>query len=82
MLLDIALPKMDRLAVLRRLRESKSRVPVQILTARDTLDDRVARLDLGADDYMTKPFDFPEFEACARINMTWSVRYREKFDAW
>ena len=64
--LDIALPKLDGLAVLRRLRDRRSQVPVLILTARDTLEDRVEGLDLGADDYMTKPFDLPEFEARVR----------------
>src|SRR5438309_102935 len=64
--LDLALPRLDGLAVLRRLRDRRSHVPVLILTARDTLDDRVAGLDLGADDYMTKPFDLPELEARVR----------------
>jgi two-component system OmpR family response regulator len=64
--LDIALPKLDGLAVLKRLRDRRSQVPVLILTARDTLEDRVEGLDLGADDYMTKPFDLPEFEARVR----------------
>jgi two-component system, OmpR family, response regulator len=64
--LDLALPRLDGLAVLRRLRDRRSQVPVLILTARDTLDDRVAGLDLGADDYMTKPFDLPELEARVR----------------
>ena len=64
--LDIALPKVDGMTVLRRLRDRRSAVPVLILTARDTLDDRVAGLDSGADDYMTKPFDLPEFEARVR----------------
>lgn len=64
--LDIALPKIDGLTVLRRLRDRKSHIPVLILTARDTLEDRVAGLDLGADDYMTKPFDLREFEARVR----------------
>jgi two-component system, OmpR family, response regulator len=64
--LDLALPKMDGLSVLRKLRERRSNVPVLILTARDTLEDRVTGLDLGADDYMTKPFDLPEFEARVR----------------
>src|SRR6185312_7565497 len=54
--LDVALPKVDGLAVLKRLRDRRSRVPVLILTARDTLEERVAGLDMGADDYMTKPF--------------------------
>ncbi|HXU53246.1 MAG TPA: response regulator transcription factor, partial [Casimicrobiaceae bacterium] len=52
--------------VLKRLRDRRSRVPVLILTARDTLEERVAGLDMGADDYMTKPFDLPEFEARVR----------------
>jgi two-component system, OmpR family, response regulator len=64
--LDIALPGLDGMSVLRRLRDRRSHVPVLILTARDTLEDRVTGLDLGADDYMTKPFDLPEFEARVR----------------
>ena len=64
--LDLALPKVDGLAVLRRLRDRRLQTPVLILTARDTLEDRVTGLDLGADDYMTKPFDLPEFEARVR----------------
>ena len=64
--LDLALPKLDGLAVLRRLRDRRSRVPVLVLSARDSLDDRVKGLDLGADDYLTKPFDLPEFEARVR----------------
>ena len=64
--LDLALPRVDGLAVLRRLRDRRSTTPVLILTARDTLEDRVTGLDLGADDYMTKPFDLPEFEARVR----------------
>lgn len=64
--LDIALPKVDGMTVLRRLRDRRSQMPVLILTARDTLEDRVTGLDSGADDYMTKPFDLPEFEARVR----------------
>ncbi len=64
--LDLTLPKVDGLNVLRRLRDRRSRVPVLILSARDSLDDRVKGLDIGADDYMTKPFDLPEFEARVR----------------
>ena len=64
--LDIALPKVDGLAVLRRMRDRRLQTPVLILTARDTLEDRVLGLDSGADDYMTKPFDLPEFEARVR----------------
>ena len=64
--LDLALPKVEGLAVLRRVRDRRLTTPVLILTARDTLEDRVTGLDMGADDYMTKPFDLPEFEARVR----------------
>src|SRR4029078_11188164 len=67
--LDLALPKVDGLDVLRRLRDRRERVPGLILSARASLDDRVKGLDLGADDYMTKPFDLPEFEARVRALM-------------
>lgn len=65
-ILDLGLPGMDGLEVLRRLRGRKASVPVLVLTARDALDDRVKGLDLGADDYMVKPFDPPELEARIR----------------
>ncbi|MGA8051799.1 MAG: response regulator, partial [Burkholderiales bacterium] len=55
--LDLALPGVDGLRVLRRLRDRRSRIPVLVLSARDALEDRVAGLDEGADDYLTKPFD-------------------------
>lgn len=64
--LDLGLPGMDGFQVLRRLRERKSQTPVLILTARDSLEDRVRGLDLGADDYMAKPFELPELEARIR----------------
>lgn len=66
LILDLGLPEMDGYTVLRRLRERDSRIPVLILTARDTVGDRVHGLDLGADDYLTKPFDLPELEARVR----------------
>jgi two-component system OmpR family response regulator len=56
----------DGLTVLRRTRAGKPGLPVLILTALDGLDDRVAGLNAGADDYLTKPFDFPELEARLR----------------
>ncbi len=65
-ILDLGLPKIDGFEVLRRLRRRGLKVPVLALTARDALQDRVKGLDLGADDYMTKPFDLPELEARAR----------------
>jgi DNA-binding response OmpR family regulator len=58
--LDLMLPKMDGLAVLQRLRAANNPVHVLILTAKDTLDDRVTGLDMGADDYLVKPFAFRE----------------------
>jgi len=68
-ILDLGLPKVDGFEVLRRLRRRDtpaSTAPVLILTARDELEDRVRGLDLGADDYLTKPFDLPELEARVR----------------
>jgi DNA-binding response OmpR family regulator len=68
-ILDLGLPRLDGFEVLRKLRRrggAAGRAPVLILTARDGLDDRVKGLDLGADDYMTKPFDLPELEARVR----------------
>jgi two-component system copper resistance phosphate regulon response regulator CusR len=58
--LDLMLPKKDGWAVLRELRAADRHVPVLILTARDAVDERVAGLDLGADDYVVKPFAFSE----------------------
>ena len=65
-ILDIMLPKLDGLEVLRRLRTAGSKVPVLLLTAKDTVDDRVSGLDLGADDYLVKPFAFAELLARVR----------------
>jgi two-component system OmpR family response regulator len=65
-ILDLGLPKLDGYEVLRRLRRRGSKTPVLLLTARDALDDRVKGLDLGGDDYITKPFDLPELEARVR----------------
>jgi two-component system OmpR family response regulator len=65
-ILDLGLPKLDGFSVLRSLREKNHQVPVFILTARDDEGDRVKGLDLGADDYMIKPFSLPELEARVR----------------
>jgi two-component system response regulator QseB len=66
LLLDLGLPGREGLAVLRRLRARGSTLPVVIVTARDAVDDRVAGLDAGADDYVVKPFDLKELEARLR----------------
>ena len=65
-LLDIGLPGIDGFEVLRRLRDARRAMPVLMLTARDAIGDRVRGLDLGADDYMTKPFALPELAARVR----------------
>jgi DNA-binding response OmpR family regulator len=64
--LDLMLPKLDGMGVLRKLRAEGSQVAVLVLTARDQLDDRVKGLDLGADDYLVKPFAFAELLARVR----------------
>jgi two-component system response regulator TctD len=65
-ILDVGLPDIDGFTVLARLRARGDRVPVLMLTARDALDDRVRGLDLGADDYLRKPFEPEELEARVR----------------
>jgi two-component system OmpR family response regulator len=65
-ILDLGLPRMDGLQVLSRHRGAGGITPVLILTARDGVEDRVKGLDLGADDYLTKPFNLAELEARAR----------------
>lgn len=62
-LLDLRLPGKDGLAVLKSMRARDDRTPVLILTAQDTLDERVRGLNLGADDYLPKPFAIAELEA-------------------
>lgn len=65
-LLDLGLPGRSGLDILRSLRRSKVELPVLVITARDSLADRVAGLDSGADDYLVKPFDLDELLARAR----------------
>ena len=66
LILDVGLPDIDGFTVLERLRRRGEKVPVLMLTARDALDDRVRGLDLGADDYLRKPFEPEELEARVR----------------
>lgn len=66
-ILDIMMPEVDGFMVLRRIREKNIDTPVLFLTARDSIADRVSGLDLGADDYMTKPFAFEELLARIRV---------------
>ncbi|MEK6707096.1 MAG: heavy metal response regulator transcription factor [Bdellovibrionota bacterium] len=65
-ILDILLPKLDGWSVLEKLRRTNNTVPVIFLTARDSVQDRVQGLELGADDYLIKPFAFSEFLARVR----------------
>ena len=74
-ILDLMLPKVDGLTILRRVREHENPASVLILTARDTVEDRVQGLDLGADDYLVKPFAFEELLARVRALV------RRKYDA-
>ncbi|WP_323959049.1 response regulator [Arthrobacter sp. JZ12] len=67
--LDLGLPDQDGFTVLRRLRESKNSIPVIILSARSSVDDTVAGLEGGADDYMSKPFRFEELLARVRLRL-------------
>ncbi|MBR6683485.1 MAG: response regulator transcription factor [Firmicutes bacterium] len=69
MLLDVMMPKLDGFSLLERLRNAGNEIPVLVLTAKDAISDRVKGLDLGADDYLIKPFDFDELLARIR-NMT------------
>jgi two-component system response regulator QseB len=65
-LLDIGLPRVSGLTVLKELRDNNITIPVLLLTARDSIEDRVKGLDSGADDYLTKPFDLDELSARIR----------------
>jgi DNA-binding response OmpR family regulator len=73
-ILDVMLPSLDGLEVCRQLRGNGSSVPILMLTARDSVDARIAGLDSGADDYLTKPFDFGELLARLRAVIRRGVR--------
>ncbi len=77
LILDLGLPKLDGLRVLQSVRTQNKVVPILIVTARDGLNDRVHGLDLGADDYITKPFDLPELEARVRALLRRTSQVKE-----
>lgn len=66
-ILDVMMPKLDGISVVRRLREQKNMTPVLLLTAKSEIEDRVEGLDVGANDYLTKPFDVRELLARVRV---------------
>lgn len=66
-ILDIMMPKMDGFQVLEKIRSKNIKTPVLLLTAKDSIEDRVKGLDLGADDYLVKPFSFEELMARVRV---------------
>lgn len=73
LILDLGLPRLDGSEVLRRLRTRQASLPVLVITAREALNDRIRILDLGADDYLVKPFAIAEFEARVRALLRRSV---------
>ncbi|MFG3254371.1 response regulator transcription factor [Streptomyces sp. NPDC048172] len=80
-ILDVLMPRMDGLTAARRLRAAGQRVPVLMLTARDTVGDRVTGLDAGADDYLVKPFELDELLARVRALLRRSSYAREQAEA-
>jgi DNA-binding response OmpR family regulator len=66
-ILDLGLPDMDGLKIIEKLRHQKITIPILVLTARNSIEDKVLGLDCGADDYLAKPFDMPELLARIRV---------------
>lgn len=66
LILDLMIPKLDGLSVCRKVRERNTKMPILMLTARDSVEDKIVGLDAGADDYVTKPFSFAEMSARIR----------------
>ena len=80
LVLDVMLPGRDGWQVCEELRASGSRVPILMLTARDGVNDRIKGLDLGADDYLPKPFDFGELLARVRALLRRDKVHRTRRD--
>ena len=78
LILDVMLPGMDGWRICERLRAQRERVPILMLTARDTVEDRVRGLDVGADDYLPKPFDFSELLARVRALLRRDKMHRSR----
>ncbi len=76
--LDIMLPKKDGISVCQKLRKQGMTTPILMLTAKDTVEDKVQGLDAGADDYLSKPFSFDELLARIRALLRRSQRYKTK----
>ena len=79
LILDIMMPVMDGLTVLKKLRSRGSSLPVLLLTAKDSVDDRVRGLDAGANDYLVKPFAYEELSARIRVLLR---KPAEPFGSW
>lgn len=79
LILDLNMPKADGITVLKTLRGTDTELKVLILSARSEIEDKVMGLDCGANDYLSKPFDFEELTARIRNLLRWSFTYKESF---
>ncbi|WP_144533193.1 response regulator transcription factor [Bacillus pumilus] len=77
-LLDVMLPELSGLEVLRRVRKTNTATPIMLITARDSVPDKVSGLDLGANDYITKPFDIEELLARIRAQLRLNINEQEE----
>ncbi|WP_282060981.1 response regulator transcription factor [Bacillus pumilus] len=77
-LLDVMLPELSGLEVLRRVRKTNTATPIMLITARDSVPDKVSGLDLGANDYITKPFDIEELLARIRAQLRLNIHAQEE----
>lgn len=77
-LLDVMLPELSGLEVLRRVRKTNTATPIMLITARDSVPDKVSGLDLGANDYITKPFDIEELLARIRAQLRLNINEQQE----